>query len=364
MESQGIPSISSRWTAKAIGLSVLMVAVILAASRAVRPIASARAQEGQSSEKPAGTERSPRSAAVALARLVPANGLISVGARPGIRIDEIKVKEGDQVSQGTVLAHLEGHAAAQHQLALAKAKKTLEDRQQRARLAAARKAAESSKTRLGEANTLYKQFGGVLKGKERYDAELALYQVEMQSLKADLDLQLLEAAGQGQSAGDRGPAAEILDAQVALAEAALKEAEVRAPGPGRVLRIPVHAGELSAGTLLEMGDVSSMAATAEVYQTDVPRIHPNDPAEVDILGTRVPGKVSRIGSMVGSNRLTSVRPACPARPAGRRGHDPARSTGRGVAICEHGSRGHDPPFGAGPASAETPKVSTANRDAR
>ena len=57
-----------------------------------------------------------------------------------------------------------------------------------------------------------------------------------------------------------------------------------------------------------MGDVSSMAATAEVYQSDVPRIHLNDPAEVDILGTRVSGKVTRIGSMVGSNRLTSVDP--------------------------------------------------------
>ncbi len=51
-----------------------------------------------------------------------------------------------------------------------------------------------------------------------------------------------------------------------------------------------------------------MVATAEVYQSDVPRIHPGDPAEVDILGTRVTGKVTRIGSIVGKNRLTSVDP--------------------------------------------------------
>ena len=51
-----------------------------------------------------------------------------------------------------------------------------------------------------------------------------------------------------------------------------------------------------------------MVATAEVYQSDVPRIHQGDPADVDILGTHVPGKVTRIGSMVGTNRLTSVDP--------------------------------------------------------
>ncbi len=324
MARQGIPRISVRWVGKALGLSAVSVAVLLAAGRAGRPIDSALAQEGRSSGQGESARSpdsgAPRSAAVALARLVPANGLISVGARPGIRIDEIKVKEGDQVAQGTVLAHLEGHATAQYQLVLAKAKKSLDDRQQRARLAVARKVADASKTRFSEATTLYKQFGGTLKGKDRYDAELALYQVEMQSLKADLDLQLLEAArqsekspgnapkGQGQASGGRGPEDEILDARVALAEAALKEAEVRAPGPGRVLRITVHPGELSAGTLLEMGDVSSMVATAEVYQSDVPRIRPGDPAEVDILGTRVSGKVTRIGSMVGSNRLTSVDP--------------------------------------------------------
>jgi HlyD family secretion protein len=313
MGRQGIPRSSVRWVGKALGLSAVSVAVLLAASRAGRPIDSALAQEGRSSgqgERARSPDSAaPRSAAVALARLIPAGGLISVGARPGIRIEEIKVKEGDQVSQGTVLAHLEGHTTAQYQLVLARAKRALDDRQQRARLAVVRKAADASRTRFSEATTLYKQFGATLKGKDRYEAEMALYQVEMQSLKADLDLQLLEAAkGQAQGPGGRGPEDEILDAQVALAEAALEAAEVRAPGPGRVLRIPVHAGELSAGILLEMGDISSMAATAEVNQGDVPRIHPGDPAEVDILGTRVSGKVARIGSMVGSNRLTSVDP--------------------------------------------------------
>ncbi len=321
MRRPGIPRISARWAGRALGLSAVAIVVILAASRGGRPIDSAWAQVGPTSGQggsPKGSyEGSTRAAAVALARLVPATGLISVGARPGIRIDEIKVKEGDQVAKGAVLAVLEGRSAALHQLGLAKAQKTLSVRQNQARLESARKAAEISKNRLGEATALYKQFGATLKGKDRYDAELALYQVEMQSLKTDLDLKLLESAKQsegspsapkGSQTGGRGPEDEIRDAQVGLAEAALAESEVRAPGSGRILRILAHPGELSAGTVLEMGDTSSMVATAEVYQSDVPRIRPGDPAEVDILGNRVPGKVAQIRETVGSNRLTSVDP--------------------------------------------------------
>ena len=314
MGHQGTPSLLSRRIGKALGLSVVTVAVVLTANQFGQPIDAARAQEHQSKDKISTSVTTStaitRSTVVALARLLPMAGLISVGARPGLRIDEIKVKEGDQVSEGAVLAILEGHAEARNQLVLARARRTLQDREHQARLTAARKAAEASKARFTEGNTLYKQFSGTLKGKERYDAEMALAQVELQSHKADLDLKLLEAAGavEGRADGQRGPRDEILDAQIALAEAAVKDTEVRAPTSGNVLRIPVHSGELSTGTLLEMGNISSMSALAEVYQSDVPRIHLNDPADVEILGKRVSGKVSRIGSMVGANRLTSVDP--------------------------------------------------------
>jgi HlyD family secretion protein len=40
----------------------------------------------------------------------------------------------------------------------------------------------------------------------------------------------------------------------------------------------------------------------------VPRIHLGDPAAVNILGKQIPGKVARIGSIVGRNRLTSLDP--------------------------------------------------------
>ena len=80
---------------------------------------------------------------------MPASGLISVGVRPGMRVVELKVKEDDQVSAGTVLAILEGHDAARSQLELAEAQKRVRRASKRKpALAAARKAAESPSERL------------------------------------------------------------------------------------------------------------------------------------------------------------------------------------------------------------------------
>jgi HlyD family secretion protein len=251
---------------------------------------------------------------VALARLSPSSGLISVGVRPGVRVVELKVKEGDQVPAGAVLAVLEGHYAARLQLEIAEAQKKRAEHERELRVAAARKAADVTKRRLDQGKVLYDQFGATLKGKERYDAEMALYQVEMQAIKSQLELALARgtppAANPANSGSTSGPSPDdaILKAQVDLAAAGLRETEVRAPGPGRVVRIISQAGELSSGALLMMGDVTTMVAKAEVYQSDVPRIRPGDPADVDILGTRVAGKVIRIGSVVGKNQLASIDP--------------------------------------------------------
>lgn len=247
----------------------------------------------------------PRTSAVALARLLPASGLVQVGVRPGMRVVELKVKEDDNVSTGDVLAILEGHDAARSQLDLAEARKRRADHERSVRLAAARKAADLSRRRHDEAKKLHDQFGGTLKGKDRYDAEMALYQVEMQAIQTQLDLDLAQGPDTEET-DDR-----IVRTQVDLAASALRETEVRAPGAGRILRIVAEAGEISSGALLVMGDVSSMVAKAEVYQADVPRIKVGDPAEVDILGTRVPGIVARIGSIVGKNQLVNIDPRAP-----------------------------------------------------
>ena len=83
---------------------------------------------------------------------------------------------------------------------------------------------------------------------------------------------------------------------------------MRAPIRGRVLELLAHAGEVSGGPLLAMGDLSAMVATAEVFQTDIPRLRTGDPATVELLDQTVTGKVTLIGSMVGKNQLTNLDP--------------------------------------------------------
>jgi HlyD family secretion protein len=315
-----IPGIPSGKTWSAVATATLAVLTLAAWGSGGSRIDAASAQESRSSgggESPP-TSAATRSAAVALARLLPASGLITVGARPGVRVVEIKVKEDDQVSAGTVLAILEGHDSARLQLSLAESRKRRADEEWSARLEAARKAAEISIPRRDAAKRLYNEFAATLKGKDRYDADMALHQLEMEAIKTELELRLLggtlpapgvtTGAPAAKTPAARNPEEAALEAQVEMAAAAVRETEVRSPGPGRVLQLLAHPGELSTGALLQMGDVAAMIAKAEVYQSDVPRIRPRDPAEVDILGTRVAGKVSRIGSIVGKNQLTSIDP--------------------------------------------------------
>jgi HlyD family secretion protein len=244
------------------------------------------------------------------------------------------VEEGEQVSPGAVLAVLEGREAARIQLDLATAQKKRaehqrqlrkdalavergqSDRTRQPRLDAAKKLAEISKERFTKGSALYNQFGATLQGRDRFDAENALFQVEVQSIRADLEAKLLEAGLDAEQrkrqVEDReladGADFEVLDRQIDLARTALDQTESRAPQAGRILKILARPGEISAGPILQMGDVSRMVATAEVYQSDVPAVQVGDPAEVILLGQRVAGQVTRIGSLVGKNQLTSVDP--------------------------------------------------------
>ena len=303
---------------------------------------------------------------MALARLLPASGLISVGVRPGMRVvEELKVKEGDQVAKGAVLAVLEGRSAARHQHEPGEGAEgtLLRPAESGAAGIGPQVGGDLEKNRLGEAaGRSTSSSAAPCKARSgttpRWRSTRSSSRRSRPTSTSSCSRPRSRPAGSSSEAGsgDRSPETEILGAQIALAQAGLRETEVRAPARGGCLHIVAHPGELSPGTLLEMGDVSSMVATAEVYQSDVPRIRVGDPAEVDILGNRVAGKVTRIGSIVGRNQLTSVDPRalrdlrvvevtiqldrpCP-----------------GVAIREHGGRGHDPPLGDAPTSARrTPR---------
>jgi HlyD family secretion protein len=307
----------SRWRAAALALAVAG--------------ASAEAQTAREPASPVA-----RSEVRALAHLEPESGAIVIGARPGMRVEQVRVAEGQEVKAGELLAILEGHEQRERQLALAEAQKaqvvhqrtvkrrTLAierdhfDQTQKAKLDAASQIALIANQRFDENTKLYKTLGAALQGKERLEADMRYFESEVQNIKAKLDKEMLEIAQRSvapqrkledEELGDTHPDLDVLDRQIELARADLASTEVRAQVPGRVLAVSVHAGEVSLGPLLTLGDVRTMVARAEVFQTDVLNIAVGDTAEVFILGRSVAGEVTRVGTTVAKNTITSLDPA-------------------------------------------------------
>jgi HlyD family secretion protein len=310
---------------------------------------SDRPASGQPSDRtpPAHAGSASRSEVRALARLEPESGVITVGARPGARVERIEVKEGQELKAGDLLAELEGHDQRKSQLALAEAqKKSAEmlrrlrrdglklerekfDRLKQPRLDSLRGIISDLKARVGpgtpkDAQEKEKEkekpaspgFGQGMVPQIVQDAaaaqlrtELARSELQLKELEESLKLLDRQRALEDEPLADESPDQKVLDRQVELAKAELAQSEVRAPAPGRVLAVVARAGEVSAGPLLTMGDVKTMVARAEVFQSDVLDVAAGDPAEVTILGRAVTGTVTRVGTTVGRNTISSLDPA-------------------------------------------------------
>ncbi|WP_165233954.1 HlyD family efflux transporter periplasmic adaptor subunit [Aquisphaera insulae] len=272
----------------------------------------------------------------ALGRLEPTNGLVTVGARPGGRIESIPVKPGDQVFAGQILAVLEGNAQAKAQVAVAEAAKAKGEHArslEKSKLAIERAQADklkglrtepathlrmlASQAMFEEMSKLYKQLSGTLQGKEKFDLIRSFQEADARFLRDSLEVRSYEASQEfvtkqrqleDQQLDGPSPDLELLDRQVALARASLALTEVHAPAAGQVLEILARPGEISAGPLLLLGDLSGMVAAAEVFQADIPSLKLGDPATVQVLDREVTGKVTRIGSVVVRNQINPIDP--------------------------------------------------------
>jgi HlyD family secretion protein len=92
------------------------------------------------------------------------------------------------------------------------------------------------------------------------------------------------------------------EASLATAKARLALTEIRSPIDGTILKIHARAGErVGDKGLAEIGDVTRMAAVAEIYEADMPRIRAGAPATVRLKTTdlNLRGTVRELGRMVG-----------------------------------------------------------------
>jgi HlyD family secretion protein len=153
--------------------------------------------------------------------------------------------------------------------------------------------------------------------RQREELALKLDEVRIESYKAFFELEQVRAdqalldrkrSVEDQALADGGPDDQVLDRQIDLARAALDATTVEAPVAGQVLEVLAHGDEVSSGPLVTLGDLSAMDAVAEVDHADAGQLKEGDAAEVTILGTTVPGMVTRVGRFVGRNQLMNVDP--------------------------------------------------------
>jgi HlyD family secretion protein len=131
--------------------------------------------------------------------------------------------------------------------------------------------------------------------------------IEQQSAEAALQKAHAEFARARAAIG-----VDSLRKELALAEARVENATLRAPIDGRVLKIRRRPGErIGDAPVITMGDTTEMHAVAEVYETDIGRVRLGQRATVtsQVLGTPMQGKVARIGNMIFKNDVLNVDPA-------------------------------------------------------
>lgn len=301
----------------------------------------ATAQDRNSSNGTAGQDRgSPtiaKSEIRALGRVLPESGLVTVGARPGIRIVEIKAKAGRTVKKGDPLAVLEGNATAVAQLAVAEQQKTKADFDRdlkKEMLDVQRSASDAlNKSRLDKLDALIQEHHETLKllvdrnkpapantpkspGPDpdlvisQYKAEIFKLETERDALANQREAEKKLRPKEDKELGAGTPGLTLLDKQIDLARAQLEQTLVRSPSNGVVLDVLAHEGEVSSGPLLYLGDLTKMVVRAEVYQDDVENINKDAAVTVYLPSkpTTYKGKVVEVGKLVQPNSLTSLDP--------------------------------------------------------
>lgn len=109
-----------------------------------------------------------------------------------------------------------------------------------------------------------------------------------------------------------------LNKQLALGDARVQAMTIHAPIDGRVLNVLAHPGEqvgqVGDKPVLTIGNTDKMRVVAEVYETDIARVHLGDRATMTSRAIDKPltGRVIDIGNMVYKNDVLNVDPAARA----------------------------------------------------
>ena len=270
----------------------------------------------------------PRTVIAALGRVEPVSEEIRVAAAMTGRLAEVRLDEGDPVARGEVIAtlenadHLARVQAAQAGLDIAQAAlERLVNGARPSERAAALAAVREAEAVLARADREYARQEGLagrhLGSGQDLDNARSLREVARAQLeRARAQREVIDSPAR---ADERARA----EAELALARARLAEAQavyeksfVRSPIDGVVLRRFRRAGEqvteMGDTPILAIGDLAHLRVRAEVDEADIALLHPGQDAYVqaDAYGERrFPGRVRRIGSLMGRKQLSADDPA-------------------------------------------------------
>ncbi len=266
---------------------------------------------------------------VALGRIIPRGDVIQVATPSGAgdaRIAEIRVREGDRVNAGDVLAVLDNLAQLDSSIATAQANIGVREAvllQTRASIKASLDEAKASLERaeatssaaqsdLARATSLFER--GVV---TRADFDQIVTRANEASRDVERNLATLSRFSTGSEAVQADIAVAQANLEAARAELARTQQDrerafVRAPQSSTVLDINARVGERPGDSgLVDLGDTSQMTVEAEVYQTMIGRVSIGDPVTVtaEALSEDLTGLVSAIGLEIGRQSITSSDPA-------------------------------------------------------
>jgi HlyD family secretion protein len=294
---------------------------------------------------------------VALGRIEPRDGILSLGVPTPDRLRRLLVKEGEEVKKNQELAILDSEGMRELETKMA----GIQRQQAEQRLKAVRENGDAQihveevrrdqikkvepleietlenkiaflETQQRNAHRDYDRYvaaGDTIAEQNKEKQKLAWKQAEMELIAAEsqlkklrassnLDLKVAEARLQAARAELQQSVSAIslplLDMQIEQAQERLKETKVLAPSAGKILTIFVHQGELVRGQpILQMANVNHMLVLAEVYETDIERVHIGQAATVSshifTEGKKtLKGKVVSIAGSVGKARVVPLDP--------------------------------------------------------
>ncbi len=303
----------------------------------------------------------------ALGRLEPAGEVIKVSAPTnpsigsGSRVVKLLVDEGDQVRAGQVIAILDNRdrlqanlieaqkqvQVAQYRLAQVKAgakpaelaaiqanvrnlqaQLDGEIQTQSATIASMKAELQNADIEFSRNQALYNE--GAIASATLDSRRLALTtaQEQLNSAKANLErtkrtltAQIQEAKATWEKTAQVRPTdvataqAEIDSAMATVGKmrSELKLAYIRAPQAGQILRIQAHPGETVGNEgIVELGQTDQMYAIAEIYESDIAKIRPSQPASItspsNAFGGKLNGTVAQIGLTVAKKDVLDSDP--------------------------------------------------------